>query len=303
MTRGPRCAELEKQHATKLEELAKAQADKDATDNLITIEAALSADKEELKTIGPKAEHTDELDGFVLFLTNFGMTSERAKALVANKPATDTLNFEFLACFGVAPSIMLWIRLLAFLTCQTGEAEERVKAVTMAVAEDLANRAVADMPANENEIPAPKAKPFTFFDEAKEPEPDHAAALGIEGEDHPAFVSAPKTREEAIAAAFLKVDKTKKPRGARKRTEAHKSSVVQWHKERCFAAPGRVTWSTHARPDYESWCAGLNLEPVNPKLFGMTLRNECGVLAEPKSKGTKYFDIGLRAGGLRIVAG
>ena len=171
-TRGPLCDGLEKQHAAKLDDLAKVQGDKDATDNLVTIEAALGSDKEELKNLGPKAEHTDELDGFVLFLTNFGLTTERAKALVANKPATDTLNFEFLACFGVAPSIMLWMRLLAFLTCQTGEAEERVKAVTVKVAEQHAAKALSEAGDGIVLTGAP-ASPRLEFAAPEEMEPDH----------------------------------------------------------------------------------------------------------------------------------
>jgi hypothetical protein len=208
---------------------------------------------------------------------------------------------------------MLLIRFFAFLTCQTGEAQEPLNAVSIEVSASHGAKAAAalfqDMPADQSETPSePKVvawpKPMWGKEPKPKEEPDvHAEALGIDGTDIPAFVSSPQTPHEAVAAEFYKADATKKQRRARKRTEAHKSSVVQWFKERCFAAPGRVTWSTQARPDYESWCAGLNLEPVNPKLFGMTLRSECGVLAEPKSKGTKYFDIGLRAGGLRVVSG
>ena len=298
-TAGPKCADLERRRDRKNEELTAAQGDKDATDNLVTIEAALGADKAELKELGPKAEHTDELNGFILFLTNFGLSQERAKSIVANKPATDTLNFEFLACFGVAPCIMLWIRFMAFLTCQTGEAEERVKEVMGKVAEQHAKKALDTVPDGIVLTP-PKAAPF--WNEPEEMEPDHEAALGIIGKDLPAFAENPEGDEEVMAAACLKAAGPRKRR-APKLTKAHKSSVVQWHKERCFAVPGRHTWSDEAITDYKAWCEDLNLEPVNPTVFGLVFKNELKIGKEKVGNRVKYLDVGLRAAGLKLVSG
>lgn len=55
--RGPKCDSLEQRRDTKAAELAAAQADKDATDFLVGSEAAISADKAELKELGSKVDH------------------------------------------------------------------------------------------------------------------------------------------------------------------------------------------------------------------------------------------------------
>jgi len=230
---------------------------------------------------------------------------DAGQVLTEFKPTTDAITMELTAWFAAPAAIIAIFKMFSFFTCQTGEAEERVKAVTLAVAESHAMRA-AEV-ANQNEAPEPRNAFWSIPDEeAEEIEADHAAALGIEGDEQPAFVENPATTAEAVAAGFIKADKERKPRRARKRTKAHRSSVVQWAKERTFPTPGRHLWSDAARPDYEQWCEDLNLEPVPPTTFGLVMRDE--VLPsrdakERKGNRTKYFDIGLRAAGLRVVSG
>jgi hypothetical protein len=303
MTRGPRCKETEDKRNAKYLELATAESDKGLTDFITGIEQVLTNKRDELSNLGAKIEHIEEGDGFQAAMMNYGVSKERAAGIVQNKPATDVLNFELLSAFATSPTIMLWIRFMAFLTCQTGEAEERVKDLTMKVAADHANRAAA----NQNEAPAPKesARPFTLFDtpnEEKKPEADHAEVLGIEGEDPPAFVSDPQTTAEAMAAAFIKADKTKKPRRARKKAEPSAESVLLHHKERAVARDGRNVDSDEYIRDYKIFCHGLNLEPVEPQKLGRILRQELGIEKKKSGGKMKYLNIGLRPT-LRVVSG
>ncbi len=305
-TRGPKCEEWERKRDTKAGEVEKLQHNADLTQRATDIEVALSQLRRDRKAEGAAPEITGtELERFPALLADFGVPMGFAKALSDHHPEIVATTQELIAWFGSPAAVAFVFWLFGLLTCSKTEAEKRVHEVAKMVGEDHAARAVAA--ANQNEDREHEIACAADPIEAEIFEPDHAAALGIEGEDFPAHVENPRNELEAMSAAFLKADKSKKPRRAPKKTPAHDSSVVLWAKERTFTCPGRHLWSDVATPDYREWCADRNLEPVSPQRFGIVMRRE--VLldkengAERRGGKTKYFDIGLNAAGLKVVAG
>jgi hypothetical protein len=315
-TRGPECKRLEGERDKKSAEVDRLQHDKDLTDRMNRLEKDKGAFEEELRTLG--AQNDDDKPkaaGLPAFLARINAIGDKtALALTEDTPSTDALTMEAQAWFFAPAWVALVFYLFSLLVCDKTEAAQRVHETTIQMAANYAEKAVAELQADET--PAPKViRPDVWFKPAwmkddPEPEPkaevNHAEVLGID-EPQPAFVEKPETAAEAMAAAFIKADIEKKPRRPRKPKgelqKPHKSTVVQWHRERCFEAEGRVLWSTEARPDYERWCWSHGYEPVSPQTFGRTLRKECGVRADNTNRGGKYYDIGLRPAGLRVVAG
>lgn len=310
MTRGPKCEGLETKRDAKAEEIEKLQHNADLTQRATDIEVAFSQLRRDRAALGAVPEITgNELERFPALLADFGLPERLAKVLSDHHPEIVATTQELIAWFGSPSAVAFVFWLFGLLVCTKTEAEKQIHEVAKVVAADHAARAAEAM--SQNEAPAPEPSKQVFLslpDNAPaQIEPDHAAALGIEGEDQPAFVDAPETTGEAMAAAFLKADKNRKPRRARRLTPAHDSSVVLWAKERTFPCPGRHLWSDVATPDYREWCEDRNLEPVSPQRFGIIMRRE--VLtdkengAERRGGKTKYFDIGLNAAGLKVVAG
>ena len=320
-SRGPKCEKLEKQRDEKGAEVTKLQRNADLTQRAADIEVALSQLKSERKELGAAPEITgNELERFPAFLADFGVPMGFAKALSRHHPEIVATTQELIAWFGSPAAVAFVFWLFSLLSCEKTEADKRVHETTIRVAANYAAKAAAELPVMEadepEQVPAPPKviRPDVWFnpvwmkDEPQpetQPETNHAEVLGID-EPQPAFVEKPETAAEAMAAAFIKADPEKKPRRPRKPKgeleKPHKSTVVQWHRERCFEFVGRVLWSTECRPDYERWCWQHGYEPVPPQTFGRTLRKECVVRADNTSRGGKYYDIGLRPAGLRVVA-
>jgi len=306
MTRGPRCAELEKQHAAKLDELTKAQADKDLTDRANSIELATQVLKNERKELGSEAEHPDEPSVWTKFLSSLGVFSaETAKTLTEFKPVTDTIAAELFGCGMTAPCIIGCFWLFGMFTCHTGEAEERVKEVAQAAAAEKAKAALESVkPSGIVLTDAPKAPANNLFEEMEPDTPSLESILEIEGAEPPAFVENPETVAEAAAAAFIKADPHKKQeRKARTKKAASRDSVKLWHKERAFECEGRRTRSTDATSDYRRWCKERNLTPVSPQTFGHVMRKELGILKSETDGRVTYLNMGLRPAALRVVSG
>jgi hypothetical protein len=298
-TRGPKCGSLEAQHGTKLEELSRIQADKDATDFLVGIEAAISADKAELKELGPKVEHADSLSVWTDFLASLHvLTAEQAKTLTEFKPVTDTIGAEAFASCMTIPSLIGWVWLWGLFTCHRGEAERRMIENSQAVAEELAKATAAVVQQ------AAIVQPETSRAAERVDEPDHseAAVLGIDGDELPRFAEAPQTVMEHMAAAHLKADPERNFDRKARRKIAHEDSVSLWRKERVTARDGRGMWQADLYVDYVRWCDDMNLIPLEQAPFGTLLRAMDGIRAEfMPSRRYKYIDVGLRPN-LRVVA-
>lgn len=296
MTRGSKCVGLEQKRDAKLQELADAQTQKDLTDNLVGIEIAITKDKDELKDLGPKVEHTNELSEWTHFLASLHvMSAETAKTLTDFKPVTDTLAAELFGCAMTVPCILGWIWLFGLFTVHRSEAERIMVENSQAVAAELAKATAATV---QQTAEAPAAP-------SRQAELDHSeeAVLGIEGEDLPAFAEAPQTVFEHMAAAHLKADPDKSfERKARRKKAPSKDSVRLWIKENTVPREGRFVWSTDATPDYESFCEDRNLTPVAPQTFGVVIRDEFpDIIVEKKSGRVKYHGIGLRHN-LKVVS-
>ena len=304
MTRGTRCAELEKQHAAKLDELIKAQADKDLTDRASSIELATQGFRTELKTLGEKVEHADELSVWTAFLSSLGVFSAAtAKTLTEFKPVTDTIAAELFGCGMTAPCIIGWFWLFGMFTCHTGEAEERVKEIAQAVAAEQAKAALetAD-PSGIVLTDVPKTPANDVFADLEPDSPTPEEVLGIEGNHIPGFVTNPETLAEATAAAFIKADPHKKrERKARVKKEPSADSVLQWFSDRAFHRDGRNTPTNDATMSYKKWCAEMYVPTVSPKKFGQVLASELGIGKD--SSGKKYANMGLMPAALRVVSG
>jgi hypothetical protein len=124
---------------------------------------------------------------------------------------------------------------------------------------------------------ASKAEEIILPDETLTPKAiaplDHAAILGIEGKDLPAFAETPVTKAEAIAAGFLRADPERKPRRARvKAKEPHESSAILWHKECAFGGGERTSKKAYHQ-SYVPWCRERNLTPLETRAFGEGLGN------------------------------
>jgi hypothetical protein len=308
MTRGPKCGTLEEKRNTANEKVAEAQADKEATDFLVGLETAISTDKAELKELGPKVEHTDSLSVWTEFLASLHiLTADQAKTLTTFKPVTDTIGAEAFAAFMTVPCLIGWIWLFGLFTCHRGEAEERVKDLTMQIAAAHAAKAAELLPdappAIEAKEPGSFPKPLWMAEPEPVAEVNHAEILGIEEPDHPC-VSAPQNEQEAIAAEFLKAAKPKRDTKARTTIEGGPSSTIQWHKECAFEQRGMITSRRKAYTDsYVPWCRARNLDPQKTRAFGDTLKAHCGVEVDSSGKnGPKYGNLGLRPAHLRVVA-
>ena len=313
-TRGPKCGELEQRRDKANEKVAEAQADKEATDFLVGIEAAISADKAELKELGPKVEHTDSLSVWTEFLASLHiLTVEQAKTLTKFKPVTDTIGAEAFASCMTVPCLIGWVCLFGLFTCHRGEAERRMVENSQAVAEELAKATAAaaqQVAAVQTEAHEAKAvlsavpqAPVVGHDNVMTMEPDHSeeAVLGIEGGELPAFAEAPQTIMEHMAAAHLKADPERNFDRKARRKVAHEDSVSLCRKDRTVDRDRREYWQHELYADYEAWCEDLNLIPLKQANFGKLLR-QMGVKNEFKpSRKYKYYGIGLRPN-LRVVA-
>ena len=197
-TRGPKCGELEQRRDKANEKVAEAQADKEATDFLVGIEAAISADKAELKELGPKVEHTDSSSVWTEFLASLHiMSADTAKTLTEFKPVTDTIGAEAFASCMTVPCLIGWVWLFGLFTCHRGEAERRMVENSQAVAEELAKataaavqQAAVQPEAHEAKVvlsAVPRAPVATSCPAQQVIEPDHSeeAVLGIRGRRTP----------------------------------------------------------------------------------------------------------------------
>jgi hypothetical protein len=325
--RGNKCSILEHDLATAISNLTTAQADKDATDNLVTIEKALSDDKDELKRLGPKIEHANELSVWTQFLASLHvMSKETAKTLTDFKPVTDTIAAELFGCGMTVPCILGWIWLFGLFTCTRGEADRRMAELGKDIAGDrakivlsaMSQSAVDDFEAGEKETPSrncegapltPKpAFRFPMYDDSPQlPNTPPAESLGIVGEDMPRHMEHPETAAEALAAKMWKLDPDKpkegrKVRGA-KPAEPHADSALDCCRLWFSRRHGRNTPKPKAYARYKKYCKDTNVLPLKRLAFYAVVAKELSVATKRVSGQSCFADMGINdQPALRAVA-
>jgi len=293
LTRGPKCSDLEKKRDEKAEEVEKLQRNADLTQRATGIEVALNQLKDERKQLGVAPEHIDaEMEGFAAFLGDLG-AEKLGMAMTKHKSMLDVIMMELLACTFASPSIMAVFWLFSLFTSHRSEADRRMVEIAKEVADERAKIVLSAVP----QSPIASA--------VMEPDQSEEAVLGIEGQELPAFASAPETVAEAHAAALLKADPERpRERKARRKSPASKDSVLLYFKERSVSREHRFEWADKVLDGYEAFCVERNLTPVRRQNVGKIIKAELPHIIIERVKGnrTKYHGIGLRPD-LKVVSG
>lgn len=303
--RGPICTSKEQERDKKASELQ-------ALVILHTkeIQDTLPAFKKELASYGDadKPVETDaELTTSSALYADMGAPAAAA-FIVKHDSMIEAITMDAKVLAFLGPSIMGIFWFFGIISANRGEAERRVfecmPDFAEAVAKVAADKMEPDHMVRNLEPDAPPAvakhdpEPVSWY-EAYEPE---ESVLDIVGKDAPAFADAPITPMEHLAAATIKADPERPTARRARRKVKSEDSAKLWWRERCVARPGRTTPQHELYADYNRWCMDLNLDPMDARQFGRTLRKEIGLEGyRNKSNNYVYVEIGLKPH-LKIVA-